>query len=111
MMLGINVRWDGSVSLQKLSGNLSYPLYTLHLPVLGIAAAAYKTLFDDVSVNLLQPALMVTVIAAAFICFYYVDVPIRQRLGHLGKRRQRDRSAAANWMGPPEFNPSSMTRK
>jgi peptidoglycan/LPS O-acetylase OafA/YrhL len=110
MMLGINVQWDGSASLQKLFGNLSYPLYTMHLPVLGVAAAIYKTLFDDASVNLLQPALMATVIAAAYICFYYIDVPVRQHLGRLGKEPQRDRSAA-NWMEPTEFNPSSMTRK
>jgi peptidoglycan/LPS O-acetylase OafA/YrhL len=100
MMLGINVRWNRLIGLQKLSGNLSYPLYTMHLPILAIGAALYHHFIPEFSADLLQPVITALVLAAAWLAFTSVDVPIRRWLN-----RPKPQSALE------DFRTSSMSRK
>jgi peptidoglycan/LPS O-acetylase OafA/YrhL len=78
--LGTNVNWKSALWLQKLSGNLSYPLYTLHLPIIGIAALAHQQLFPELSTSIFQPVLMAGIVVASYLSFYYLDVPVRRFL-------------------------------
>jgi peptidoglycan/LPS O-acetylase OafA/YrhL len=89
--LGTNVQWKSGLWLQKLSGNLSYPLYTLHLPIIGIAALAHQQLFPDLSTSIFQPVLMAAIVLASYLSFYYLDVPVRRFLNR-PKRVEAGRS-------------------
>ncbi len=70
-----------SINICKLLGNISYPLYITHFPIMYIFYAWVVN--NKISMEAAWPmalALFLAMLLVAFICFKYIDQPIRKWL-------------------------------
>lgn len=72
--------------LSKLGGLISYPLYAIHYPFVVVISNIGKMLHLGPAANsLLAAATSAFLVALAFACQKYYDVPVRRRLARLGR--------------------------
>jgi peptidoglycan/LPS O-acetylase OafA/YrhL len=73
-------------ALSRFGGLISYPLYAIHYPFVVVISNIGKMLHLGQAANqLLAAATMVILVALAFACQKYYDLPVRQRLARLGR--------------------------
>jgi peptidoglycan/LPS O-acetylase OafA/YrhL len=82
VVAGIN-HVGGNGFLGSLLGELSYPVYVLHYPILLVFSGLRQWTDSKVSLHLFSVAALVTVIGVSWTAFCYYDKPLRRRLSNL----------------------------
>lgn len=70
-------------------GELSYPIYVLHFPVLLLASGLHQSTLANVPVAVIAVAAIAGVIAAALFALRFCDLPVRGWLSHMSRRPGR----------------------
>jgi len=72
--------------LWALLGDLSYPLYVLHFPILLVASGASQALGGKAAPSVFALGALATSIVAAWVAFRVYDEPVRAKLGTFVRR-------------------------
>jgi peptidoglycan/LPS O-acetylase OafA/YrhL len=94
--LGANVSTGGARRFWEMLGELSYPFYVIHQPILKLFAATFPSERGG-GLNAIEMVLIVVVILAASMLVYLVfDKPLRKSLTIAVNRRWDEKAAPAN---------------
>ena len=93
VVAGIN-HVDGNSRIGSFLGELSYPLYVLHFPVLLVFAGLRQSALSSVNVHLLSVVAVVAAITISWTAFCYYDRPLRRRLADLASKAFSRRASA-----------------
>jgi peptidoglycan/LPS O-acetylase OafA/YrhL len=72
----------GLKAIFKFLGDISFPLYAIHMPILGVLGYIIKTLFSSTGIPLVYFGLLIVpfTIFASYLAFRVIDVPTRKWL-------------------------------
>ena len=88
---------DSEGRLAALLGDISYPIYVLHYPLLLVIAALHQTSLSRCNVHILAAITIMLTLVLAILSSRFYDKPVRRRLSMV----------AANWYAaaPPSVTP------
>lgn len=94
VVAGIHI--NGNSRLGSFLGELSYPLYVLHFPVLLIFSGLQQSILSAVNVHLLSTGAFITAISLSWATFCYYDKPLRRYLSDLVSQTFSQRAPTLN---------------
>lgn len=71
---------SGSSRLGSFLGELSYPVYVVHFPLLAVASGLHQTVLRHFNVQVLAASAFAVAVAAATLAMHYYDRPVRKWL-------------------------------
>jgi peptidoglycan/LPS O-acetylase OafA/YrhL len=98
VMLGIGQRQRNRFG--ALLGDLSYPIYVLHYPVLLIASGLHQSALSQVDIDVMSLVTYGTVVVLSLVALKFYDEPVRRALaGGKPSARARKTSEPPTWPG------------
>jgi peptidoglycan/LPS O-acetylase OafA/YrhL len=79
----VAVSQSGAARIDRLLGDLSYPIYVIHWPILAIVSGLRQKLGPGPAPGLLAAATVVAILIAGWLALKLYDAPVRARLARL----------------------------
>jgi len=79
-IIAVGVSQRSPPRVAKLLGDMSYPIYVLHFPILAVTSGLRQSVLSQVNVHILSTAAVLAVLGASWVALKAYDEPVRRML-------------------------------